>query len=77
MDIIIKQEFVLKYHLNRDEMLVFSLLQTFKNVLSLSEITNYLMVVDAFSICISLDSLLEKELISVEEIDGNQYFKIK
>lgn len=77
MDIVIKQEFVIKYNLSFSETLVFSFIQTYRNVLLMNELINFLQIQNEADIRKSVVSLLDKNLICFVIINGIRYITIK
>ena len=77
MDIVIKQQFVIKYNLSFSETLVFSFIQTYRNVLLMNELINFLQIQKEADIRKAVVSLLDKNLICFVIINGIQYLKIK
>jgi hypothetical protein len=76
MDFIVFQKIAVKNELNLSETLVFSLMKSFGNFLSMSELISYLEIQTESLIKKSIKSLLEKELIECVMINRIKHYKI-
>lgn len=77
MDIVVFQRLAVQNGLNINETLVYSLLRTFGNAMSVDEIISSLMIIKELAIRKSVKSLLEKELIVFEVVNRVKFYEIK
>lgn len=77
MNITLFQKECIKNDLDINQSLVFSLLKTFKNVMSFDEIVQNLPIIQDNDIFSSLYVLQEKSMIETSNVEGVLFYKIK